>query len=423
MLTKKQKQEPVIFYLRTDLSAQDLNAGGSVAHTLGVIEGFSCFGKRVMCASAAMVPLLRGLALSGLCELKIPRQLAWMGFRLNCFASNLFFTCTSLWFVWNVRIEFVYQRYSLLNCVGALVALCKRVPLVLEFNGSEYWIDKNWVQGSRIRILWLIRWTENLNLWYAKKIIVVSQVLKDDLVTQGVAAHKIVVNPNGVDTDKFNPAILVQDRVAIRERLGLQDRFVFGFIGTFSCWHGIETIAAMIPQVCAVCPQAHFLLIGSGPLYAYITSELAVAGIGQECVTFLGAVPQEQARTYLAACDAFLSPTKPNNDGTRFFGSPTKMFEYMSLGKPIIASDLEQLSELLYPALHGSCLDDAWTDKVGILVPAHDTQGFIRAATALVLCDEEVRAAMGVNARRKAIEQYSWRDHTRKIMGSMHADR
>ncbi len=412
-----------IFYLRTDLGAHDLQAGGSVAHTLGVVEGFLGLGKKVICASSAMVALIRTLPLDAFCDLKMPRVLAWMGFRLNCLASNLFFTLKCLWMLRRTKILFVYQRYSLLNGVGVLVARCKRVPLVLEFNGSEVWMDTHWVNKKWMRLHFLIRYFEHLNLRRAHSIIVVSQVLKDDLVAQGFDANKIVVNPNGVDTQKFNPAVLCAERMAVRDQLGVQDCFVFGFVGSFSAWHGIETIAQMIPAVCRTCPHVHFLLIGSGPLQGWLQAELEKAGIGSDVVTLLGTVPQAQAKNYLAACDAFLSPTKQNQDGSRFFGSPTKMFEYMSLGKPIIASDLEQLSELLYPALRINDVDETCENKVGILVPADDVHGFISAAMILIKMNEVDREQLGNHARRKAIEQYSWQDHTKKIMDAVHADR
>lgn len=411
-----------IVYLRTDLGAHDLQAGGSVAHTLGVVEGFLGLGKKVICVSSAMVPLLCALPFAVFCDLKMPRALVWMGFRLNCLASNFFFTLKSLWLLRRTKISFVYQRYSLLNGTGVFVALCKRVPLVLEFNGSEVWMDTYWVNKKWMRFHFLIRYFEHLNLRRAHSIIVVSQVLKDDLVTQGFDANKIVVNPNGVDTQKFNPAVLREERMTIRDRLGLQDCFVFGFVGSFSAWHGIETIAQMVPAVYRVCPHVHFLLIGSGPLQGWLQGELEKAGIGSDVVTLLGTVPQAQAKNYLAACDAFLSPTKSNQDGSRFFGSPTKMFEYMSLGKPIIASDLEQLSELLFPALRMDVVRESCENKIGILVPANDVQGFIHAAVALVKMSGSNRKMLGNNARTKVIEKFSWKDHTKKIIQSIYAD-
>ena len=53
-----------------------------------------------------------------------------------------------------------------------------------------------------------------------------------------------------------------------------------------------------------------------------------------------GLVPQEDGPEHLAACDILASPHVPNADGTPFFGSPTKLFEYMAMGKGIVASNL-----------------------------------------------------------------------------------
>jgi len=416
---KKVERRKTVFYLRTDLYAQDLKAGGSVAHTLGVLESFCGFGLRVLCASAAMLDMIQTVDCDEFYILKQPKIFAKLGFRLNCLISNFFFIPRCLFFLRKKKIDFVYQRYGLLNFVGALVAWCKRAPLVLEFNGSEAWIDKHWQDPGRFRISFAIRWIENFNLRYAKHIIVVSGALKDFLVEAGVDEKKILVNPNGVDTKKFDPIVLSDDREKMRRALGLQDKFVFGFIGSFSVWHGIETIAAMIPEVVRRHPHVHFLLIGSGPLLQYLKDELKNAGIEKRFVTLTGTVVQSDAPNYLAACDAFLSPTLANKDGSRFFGSPTKMFEYMSLAKPIIASDLEQLSELLEPAVK---LDDLknkskmFTREVGILVPPHDIKGFIEAACFLAQTDEKQKKILGDNVRQKTEKKYTWHVHTKKIL-------
>lgn len=419
MYNEKSKINKNIFYVRTDMDAADLKAGGSVAHTLGVIEGFLSLGNTVFCASSAMIALVKHIARDGFCVLKQPRLFSRISFRLSCFTSNFFFIPRCLFFLRNKKIDMVYQRYGLLTFVGVFVSWFKRVPLVLEFNGSEAWIDKHWVpQGRFLRMGFLIQWIENINLRRAHRIIVVSQALKDFLVETGVDAQKILVNPNGVNTNLFDPVLLVDERAQVRQELDLENKFVFGFVGSFSIWHGIETIAAMIPAVYRQCPSAHFLLIGDGPLLPYLKGELKKAGIGHKVVTLTGSVVQADAKKYLAACDAFLSPTKPNKDGSRFFGSPTKMFEYMSLGKPIIASDLEQLADLLFPAFHLDCMtnDTANGDEIGFLVQPEDVQGFINVAVALVAMDAKVQMNIGKNARQKAIEHYSWQDHTQRIL-------
>ncbi|MCK5632203.1 glycosyltransferase family 4 protein [bacterium] len=405
-MQKNNKKEKNIFYLRTDIGSHDLKAGGSVAHTQGVIEGFLSLGCNVLCASSAMHSLLKKCSLDDLYLLKEPSYLSCIGFRLNCLASNVFFTFGCLKFLKRKKIDVVYQRYSLLNFVGALISWIKKVPFVLEFNGSEVWIDKNWQSKGWMRIRFIIRWIENFNLKKADTVVVVSQVLKDMLVQQGIHANKILVNPNGVDTVRFDSACLVDARKDIRKKYNITEKFVFGFIGSFSVWHGIETIAQMIPKIIKRYPQAHFLLIGSGPLVPFLKDSLQKSGIGSDGVTLTGTVAQEESQDYLSACDVFLSPTLPNSDGSRFFGSPTKMFEYMSLAKPIIASDLEQLSELL-------------DDGAGILVKPGYVQAFVDAACDLVIMNEEKRKNFGMRVRQKAIKNYTWYEHTKKIIKSI----
>jgi len=423
MMSNKHEKKKTIFYLRTSLDAADLCAGGSVAHTLGVLEGFLKKNFRVLCASSAMIRLLKELNLEQFLILRQPKIFAKLGFRLNCFISNFFFIPRSLFFLRKKNIEFVYQRSGLLNFTGLAIAKLKRVPLVLEFNGSDVWIDKHWQNPDRFRVSFLIRWVERWNIRGAKKIVVVSDALRAFLVDAGVDEQKILVNPNGVDAQAFDPEKLIDARKEIRTALALHNKFVFGFVGSFGAWHGIETLAAMIPEVIEKYPHAHFLLIGSGNLFPYFKNELARANIGKEFVTLTGTVMQHDAKKYLAACDAFLSPTKFNKDGSRFFGSPTKMFEYMSLGKPIIASDLEQLSELLEPALKNESFKNFSKNEVGVLVRPDDVQGFVDAACRLIELDADKQAVLGRNARQKVVKQYSWDKNVEKTIDFVYQDK
>ena len=338
-----------ILYLRTDICDTPLIAGGSVAHTLGVIEGFLSLDYSVMCASSLMHETLRALHVSSLCTLSNPRFLRFLRWKLNCLLSSFFFTLQTFRFIRNENIDFIYQRYSLLNCTGILLGKLKKIPLILEYNGSEVWVDTFWTKQHWLSLRFLIAFFEKLNLKYAHLIVVVSQPLCDELVARGFSQEKILVNPNGVNTEFFNPARLDDERSTLRKTLHIEHQFVFGFIGTFSAWHGIEMLEEMIPEILAQKNDVHFLLIGNGPLFESFYKKIEPYTISGN-VTCTGLIPQHQARAYLAACDAFLCPTQPNPDGTPFFGSPTKIFEYLSMAKPIIASDLEQVGDLISPA-------------------------------------------------------------------------
>ena len=207
--------------------------------------------------------------------------------------------------------------------------------------------------------------------------------------------------------------------MTIREKYNLEQNFVFGFIGTFGHWHGIPMLEKIIPIICSKYPQAKFLLIGDGSLRASL--EKAVKKyIDNGQVILTGKIDQHLAPEYLAACDAFLCPTQPNADGTRFFGSPTKLFEYMSMSKPVIASDLEQMTEVLSPAIkilrkdfdHNLIIKK----EVGILVSPLKVDEFVKACELCLHMSDEEKIKLGENARDKVLEKYTWKRHVERIL-------
>lgn len=406
-----------ILYLRTDICDKPVIAGGSVSHTIGVIEGFIAAGYEIVCASSSMHEQLQKIPLTALYQLKNPACFGFLRWKINCLLSSIFFTHTVLKNIKNQKIDFIYQRYSVLNCTGVLVSKIKRLKLLVEYNGSEVWVDKYWTKKQLISFRFLIRIIERINLLFADTIVVVSKALKDELIKRNVPEHKILVNPNGVNTKLFDPALLAPARETIRKQLGIESCFVFGFIGTFSVWHGIEVLTEIIPAILAQKENVHFLLIGDGPLFTNFYTQIH-SYIQAKKITCTGLLPSEQAREYLAACDAFLSPTQPNPDGTPFFGSPTKIFEYLSMGKPIIASDLDQLNELIYPAFTCNDLENTLTatQQVGITIPATEKKDFIKAACRLIETQNTDLMIMGNAARKKAIEEYDWQKHVEKII-------
>jgi glycosyltransferase involved in cell wall biosynthesis len=407
-----------VLYLRTDVGVQELKAGGSVAHTLGIIQGFIDLGYDVVAASSAMISILPPL-LHHAVPLRIPAWLYCLGFKMACMISNIIFFAQLRSTMKKHQPLFIYQRYSLLNIVGVILSKRYRTPLVLEFNGSEVWMDRHWSAARcvYVRLRWLISWTENYNLRHATTIVVVSQVLKEHLCAQGISADKIVVHPNGVNPQLFDAEKLADIRNNVRTSFHLEDSLVIGFIGTFSYWHGINVLAEIIPEALKMWPHLQFLLIGDGPLRKNLQQAVQQESYGMQRVHFLGTVAQHEARGYLAACDVFITPTQPNPDGSRFFGSPTKLFEYMSLGKPIIASDIEQVAQVLSPAMRiPNSGRSFFPDALGILVAPDNIPGFIDAIALVTTLTSEQRYNMGNQARTKILEHYTWQHHVKAVI-------
>jgi glycosyltransferase involved in cell wall biosynthesis len=236
-------------------------------------------------------------------------------------------------------------------------------------------------------------------------ITVVSKPLKDELIGRGVPAEKILVNPNGVDPQRYRPDI---DGGRVRRQYGLEGKTIVGFIGTFGSWHGAEVLAEAAVKLIKelkIPADAHFLFIGDGVRLPETKRIIRKGGI-EERVTFTGLVPQEQGAEYLAACDILVAPHVPNPDGSPFFGSPTKLFEYMAMGRGIVASNLDQIGEVLE---HGKT---AW------LVPPGNVEG-LAAGILVLVSDKELRDRLGRNARTEVLQNYIWKQHVARTMDKL----
>src|SRR5690606_35841420 len=99
-----------------------------------------------------------------------------------------------------------------------------------------------------------------------------------------------------------------------------------------------------------------------------------------------GRVPQAEGARLLGAADIFVSPHSSHMVDSRFFGSPTKLFEYMAYGTGIVASDLEQIGEVMRPAITAASLNGVRpvvTNERGILCKPGDVGEFVKAVNTL----------------------------------------
>jgi glycosyltransferase involved in cell wall biosynthesis len=391
-------------YFRTDLS-YSVKAGGSVGHIAGVLNNLGTLGHTPFFVTTDRVPTVS----PDIETLLVPRSERFWHYReLPAMVMHDTFLRHARQALHGRPLGFIYQRYSLHNFTGVVLSRERRVPLVIEYNGSESWVGRYW--GHPLQHSALADRIELLNIRAADVVTVVSDVIRSELVARGAPAERILVNPNGVDTERYHPQV---DGTAVRRRLGLEGMCVIGFIGTFGPWHGAEVLARAFGQWLdrrpAVKASTRLLMIGDGARAASARQLLASSG-HLDASVWTGLVPQAEGPEYLAACDILVSPHVPNPDGSRFFGSPTKLFEYMAMGRAIVASDLEQIGATLQ---HD---DTAW------LVPPGDAGALALALDGLA-ADADVRARLGAAARRVAVGRWSWHEHTRRIVEALHSSR
>lgn len=375
-----------------DPSFEPATAGGALSYLEGTLSGMASEAVSCEIFSGRRLPLEH-----------YPVQVVPSRRRLHLFREcqslsyNLRFAL-GVWRRLRCRMpRMLYQRHGRFVFSGVLLSLLTRRPLVLEYQGSEVWLANNW-DPARFRP-WL-RLCEEVSIAASSQIVVLCDALRDELIARGYPAQKIILNPAAVNPERFRPGCGGRE---VRQELGIAPcHTLVTFVGSFSYYHGIPVLARAITMLLKKCKEEpalenlRFMLIGDGLLRA--ETEEALSREGSRSVIFTGLVPHESVASYLDASDILVSPQVPNADGKPFFGSPTKLFEYMAMEKAIVASDMDQLSSVLS---HGNT---AWMIK-----PGSDTE--LADAIEHLAGRPELRHHLGRNARAAALQRHTWRQN------------
>lgn len=372
--------------------ASDGLRGGAVTHLSGILGAYRRTGLRVgLVALAQPPPQLRAVlddleivapqssaarACHSVHEITVDGPIAQAGLRL---AARL-------------RPTVVYQRHSVFLTAGAAVAGRLGLPLVLEWNGSAVWARAHWHQRLPLEGVFtpLAVSLERRIAATADVVIAVSEPAAEMARQAGAMPDRVVVVPNGVDVETVRPDLAVADRNRDLGDHGCGP--LLGWVGTFGPWHGAEVL---VRALSLLPPPIRLLMIGDGRARVECVALAQSLGVGDR-VSWLGTLPHRATLARLAACDVLVSPTVPL-PGIPFFGSPTKLFEYMALGRPIVASRLDQLAEVL---------EDGRNARLARPGDPADLAVAIRR----VLGSPDTGEALGRQARRDAVQQHTW-DH------------
>jgi glycosyltransferase involved in cell wall biosynthesis len=379
-----------VFFLRTEYFGATTE-GGSLAVTKGFTDGLLHLGHEPIVAANRVLPLSEKVK-----QYTIP----YSEFFTNL-PEVLFFPYNRKSFREAKKIiereqpNFLYQRHSIFNYAGALLKRELGIPFLLQVEGSEVWVKKNWGKTYFTKAL---EWSEEIQFEQADAIIVVSSVLKSQLIGLGVPPEKITVVPNGVDAEKYSPDISGENS---RKKFGLEEKFVIGYAGTFGHWHGITVLANSVKKIVGEIPNAHFLLIGDGVLRGEVEAILRRDSV-ERAVTITGMMPSADVPEYLAACNALVI-SAINNPDVPFFQSPIKLFEYMAMQKPVIASRVGQIQEVIEDGVNGLLVEEN--------NPAELAEKICQLARDPALCERLSKAA-----RRDAVEKYAWQENARAVI-------
>jgi glycosyltransferase involved in cell wall biosynthesis len=238
-------------------------------------------------------------------------------------------------------------------CAARVVGLLRRRPWVFELR--DIWPESIKAVGA-MKETSLLRALERLEMYLyrkASRIVAVTNAFKASLTARGVQDGKIDVVTNGADLSTFVPRGRDPE---LARRLGLEGRFVAGYIGTHGMAHGLETLldAAAMVQATGGADSIRLLFLGNGARKAELVALADERGLHN--VLFLDSVPKEEVARYWSLLDVSIIHLRK----TELFKSviPSKLFECMAMGVPVLhgvpgeSADIvlrEQVGEVFEP--------------------------------------------------------------------------
>ena len=287
------------------------------------------------------------------------------------------------------RPDVIYERYALYQPAGVWASRRTGIPLLLEVN-APYAIARR--KYNQLKLGWLADAFERYTLNGAARVFPVTQVLCDMLVGMGVQADRIRVIPNGINPKDFAALPTTE---AAKARHGLSTRTVVGFIGFVREWDQLHRIVDWLAARPADDP-ATLMVVGDGPVRPALEAQAKHLGIGHKLV-FTGVVPRAQVPAAAMAFDIALQTALVP------YASPLCLFEYMAMGKAILAPDQPNHHEVLQQGVDCDMYDPAAPGSIELRLDA-------------LIADASLRARLGQGARQALADRaYVWEGNARRV--------
>lgn len=290
--------------------------------------------------------------------------------------------------------DFVYERAALYSTAGLTVARALGVPLVVELN-APLSLEQSTYRTSSLPAL--ANQAERQTLVGADVVVTVSSALRDYVLELGVAAQRVEVVPNGIDPALFAPGTA---SVASRERWGIGDGPILGFVGGLRPWHGVRALPALLGRLLARHPSIQMIIAGDGPLRDELSQSFSARSLSDR-VVFTGALAHGEVADVVRLFDVAVAPYDETDH--LFYFSPLKLFEYMGCGAPVVAAAVGQIAEIVRDGV------------TGLLYAPGDLDAFVGACERL-LADPPLRERLGRAAATAVHSHYTWAGNARRVV-------
>lgn len=281
------------------------------------------------------------------------------------------------------QVDWVYERRAALQALGWIF---KRhgIPWILETNSPLFYESK--ADRKNVVLTRLEKWLEIKAYQECDILICITEALKEIIVCEAnIPPEKVIVLPNGVNTSVFNPEPHQQRRIF--------DNFTIGFVGNLYAWQGLEELLEALHDLLKDGLDLSLVVVGDGQMRTKWESKAQKLGLSNN-VKFVGQVPWNEVPSYIAGFDVGYSGHVKLQIG-KMYHSPLKIYEYMAMGKPVLASAFEDAQRVLREG------------ETGFLFQAGDMQD-LKSALVRAYKSQAVLKEMGRQAREEILLNHSW---------------
>ncbi|MFK5894878.1 MAG: glycosyltransferase family 4 protein [Pseudomonadota bacterium] len=292
--------------------------------------------------------------------------------------------------------NFIFERITSYHDSGLRAAKQAGIPFVVEIhemhNALEY-KDRMNFEWYR-KYLW-IKVARNADL-----VVVVSTMLKEYLVKEGVDSETIIVLPNAADLELFQ---VKNKRAAIRNELGFNSEVILGFVGCMHAYHGMD----MLPELCRLLLDKNInfkiMLVGSFDRWPGgeqgFRDSLVKSGV-EDYFVLIGGVPVTDVPAYIEAMDIGLMPD--SNE----YGSPLKIFEYGAMAKPVVVPGYGPVTDVIEHAVNGLIFEPKSIVSMALQIE-------------LLISDNKLGLELGEHLLADVKRQHTWEKNAISIIESL----
>lgn len=224
-------------------------------------------------------------------------------------------------------------------------------------------------------------------------IIAITEGLKNFYIEKGAAPNKILVAPDGVDLKEFDIPV---SKETARKKLNLpQDKKIILYTGHLYGWKGADILAGASAYLSE---NTEIYFVGGTE---NDISKFKIQNSKLKNITVIGYRPHQEIPYWLKAADVLVLPNSAKEDISKFYTSPLKLFEYMASKRPIVASDLPSLREVL-------------NENNSILVPSENS-GALAEGIKKVLQNQDLAKRISEQAYRD-VQGHTWQKRTQRIL-------